>query len=165
MERDAKLMHELQLLMREYVEHRGRTSVPTDGWESADRCEQDSWGSDGYQHDELDALGLVDDDFLNLPSDDEDEQVDVLDVWSADKPDALEEMRTLEMELAKETGQRPSYLNVRQNVRHSMTEQARVLGGAAHVRPSTAAARPYLHGAHPGERYTAERGIGERNRG
>ena len=48
------------------MEHRGRTSVPTDGWESADRCEQDSWGSDGYQHDELDALGLVDDDFLNL---------------------------------------------------------------------------------------------------
>ena len=69
------------------------------------------------------------------------------------------------MELAKETGQRPSYLNVRQNVRDSMTEQARVLRGAADVRPSTAVARVYLYGAHPGERYATEQGIGERNRG
>jgi hypothetical protein len=48
-----------------------------------------------------------DEDLLeHMLDDDEDQATDILDVWSADKGNALEEMRMLEKELAAETGQR-----------------------------------------------------------
>lgn len=57
---------------------------------------------------------------------------------------AVQEMRSLERELAKETGTKPSYLNVRQSLAEGPRVRPRDHPGGTRVRPATAAARPFL---------------------
>lgn len=57
---------------------------------------------------------------------------------------AVQEMRSLERELAKETGTKPSYLNVRQSLAEGPRVRPRDHLGGQRVRPATAAARPCL---------------------
>ena len=129
-ERDAQLMQELRSLMHEYNEQQARKGSPCDahggtptppaidtlaptvasavlgvlggqvaGDEDVNGLEEEQLAWEQWEQEDEDLLEHVLDD-------DEDQATDILDVWSADKGNALEEMRMLEKELAAETGQR-----------------------------------------------------------
>ena len=131
-ERDAQLMQELRSLMREYNEQQARKGSPCDahggtstppaidtlaptvasavlgvlggggqvtGHEDVNGLDEEQLAWEQWEQEDEDLLE-------HMLDDDEDQATDILDVWSADKGNALEEMRMLEKELAAETGQR-----------------------------------------------------------